>query len=46
MPFWLESIFEDPSLFLEDRIHPTAEGVGMLVGETLDDVQQALPAEG
>ena len=46
VPFWLESIFEDPSLFLEDRIHPTAEGVGMLVGDTLDDVQQALPAEG
>jgi len=42
----LESVFEDPSLFLEDRIHPTAEGVGMLVGDTLDDVQQALPAEG
>lgn len=43
VPFWLESIFEDQSLFLEDRIHPTAEGILALVGDTVDDVENALP---
>ncbi|MBX7482472.1 arylesterase [Qipengyuania qiaonensis] len=43
IPFWLESIYEDRSLFLEDRIHPTAEGIAALVGDTVDDVQKALP---
>ena len=45
VPFWLESIYEDPSLFLSDRIHPTAEGVDRLVADTLDDVKAALPQE-
>lgn len=43
VPFWLESIYEDPSLFLEDRIHPTAEGIAALVSDTVDDVEGALP---
>ncbi|WP_258319737.1 arylesterase [Qipengyuania flava] len=43
VPFWLESIYEDPSLFLEDRIHPTAEGIAALVNDTVDDVEGALP---
>lgn len=43
IPFWLESIYEDRSLFLEDRIHPTAEGIAALVGDTVDDVEKALP---
>jgi len=44
VPFWLESIYENPSLFQSDRIHPTAPGIDALVADTLDDVQAALPA--
>ncbi len=44
VPFWLESIYQSPDLFQSDRIHPTAEGVDILVADTLDDVREALPA--
>ena len=43
IPFWLEDIYQDPSLFQRDRIHPTAEGIEALVASTIDDVQAALP---
>ena len=43
VPFWLESIYETPALFQSDRIHPTAEGIDVLVTNTLDEVQGALP---
>ena len=43
VPFWLETIYEDQSLFLPDRIHPTAEGIKALVADTEDDVRGALP---
>lgn len=43
VPFWLESIYQDPSLFQSDRIHPTAPGIEALVAATLDDVRAALP---
>lgn len=46
VPFWLESIYQDPSLFQSDRIHPTAEGIDALVADTLDEVQAALPDQG
>ena len=46
VPFWLESIYEDQSLFLDDRIHPTAEGITELVEDTVDDVEAALPPVG
>lgn len=46
VPFWLESIYQDPSLFQSDRIHPTAEGIDALVADTLDEVQAALPDAG
>lgn len=46
VPFWLESIYQDPSLFQSDRIHPTAEGIDALVADTLDEVRAALPDEG
>lgn len=42
VPFWLESIYEEPALFQSDRIHPTAEGINALVADTLDEVQAAL----
>lgn len=43
IPFWLESIYEEPSLFQSDRIHPTAEGIEALVNATLEQVEGALP---
>lgn len=46
VPFWLESIYEDPALFQSDRIHPTAEGIDALVADTIDEVRAALPDEG
>lgn len=45
IPFWLEDIYEDASLFQNDRIHPTAEGIEALVDSTVDDVAGALPEQ-
>ncbi|MEO1221251.1 MAG: arylesterase [Pseudomonadota bacterium] len=41
--FWLEDIYQRPELFLSDRIHPTSEGVEVLVSSTIDEVTEALP---
>ncbi len=46
IPFWMEDIYEDASLFQNDRIHPTAEGIEALVASTLDEVEAALPEIG
>lgn len=46
IPFWLEDIYRDPTLFQDDRIHPTAQGVERLVASTLDEVEGALPPAG
>ena len=43
IPFWLEAIYQDPSLFQSDRIHPTVEGIEALVTDTADEVAAALP---
>ena len=43
IPFWLEAIYQDPSLFQSDRIHPTVEGIEALVADTADEVAAALP---
>lgn len=43
IPFWLESIYLDPSLFQNDRLHPTREGIAALVEDTVDEVEAALP---
>ena len=43
IPFWLEDVYEDASLFQNDRIHPTAEGIEAIVASTLDEVIAALP---
>jgi acyl-CoA thioesterase-1 len=43
IPFWLETIYREPELFQDDRIHPTAEGIEQLVGATLAEVEAALP---
>jgi acyl-CoA thioesterase-1 len=45
VPFWLEAIYRDPSLFQQDRIHPTADGVEKLVASTLPQVEGALPKD-
>lgn len=45
IPFWLEDIYQDPSLFQTDRIHPTAEGLEALVASTVDEVAAALPED-
>ena len=42
IPFWLESIYQDPTLFQSDRIHPTEIGIERLVAATVEDVQGAL----
>ena len=43
VPFFLEPVYDKPSLIQEDRIHPTAEGIEMLVAATADEVARALP---
>lgn len=43
VPFWLEAIYQDPSLFQADRIHPTEEGLEQLVVATIDQIAAALP---
>ena len=45
IPFWLESIYQDPTLFQSDRIHPTEIGIETLVSATVDEVRNALPEE-
>ena len=45
VPFWLESIYEEPSLFQSDRIHPTEKGVDIYVlwqGKPLKDADVSL----
>ena len=43
IPFWLESIYRNPGLFQDDRIHPTREGIARLVADTADEIEAALP---
>ncbi|MGQ7829619.1 arylesterase [Altererythrobacter sp. Z27] len=43
VPFWLEAIYQDPSLFQADRIHPTEDGIEELVAATIGEVSAALP---
>lgn len=45
VPFWLEEIYQDQSMFLPDRIHPTAEGIEQLVASTIAAVRAALPEQ-
>lgn len=43
VPFWLETIYQRPELFQADRLHPTTEGLGVLVAATKEAVTTALP---
>ena len=45
IPFWVESVASRPDLIQDDRIHPTAEGIEVLVGDTVDEVLAALPED-
>lgn len=46
MPFWLESIYREPEMFQEDRLHPTEEGLAILAEDTKDEVTKALGPPG
>ncbi|MHA6316807.1 arylesterase [Altererythrobacter sp. CAU 1778] len=43
VPFFLEPVYDQPQLIQNDRVHPTAEGIGELVKFTVEDVAGALP---
>ncbi|MBX9644441.1 MAG: arylesterase [Novosphingobium sp.] len=43
VPFFLQALIGKPALFQADRIHPTLEGIDLLVADTLDEVEGALP---
>lgn len=46
IPFWLETIYQNPALFQDDRIHPTEKGIDQLVDATVEQVEKALPPAG
>lgn len=43
VPFFLQPVVGKPELIQADRIHPTRQGIDLMVGDTLDEVQAALP---
>ena len=43
IPFWLETVYQRPELFQDDRIHPTEEGLQVLANDTVAQVAKALP---
>ena len=43
VPFFLEPVYDKPTLIQQDRVHPTAEGIEAIVAATADDVAAALP---
>ena len=43
VPFFLESVYDQPALIQPDRVHPTAEGIEAIVAATTDEVAEALP---
>lgn len=45
VPFFLQSIYDQPQLIQQDRIHPTAQGIEALVAATVEEVTRALPEE-
>src|SRR3546814_8541374 len=42
-PFILDNVVTDPSLMLDDHIHPNAKGVGVIVQGLAPLVEEALP---
>lgn len=45
IPFWVEPVAARPDLIQQDRIHPTADGIEVLVEATLDKVAAAIPED-
>lgn len=45
VPFFMEPVFDQPQLMQDDRIHPTAEGLELMVAATVDTVASALPQQ-
>ncbi|MFM5925280.1 MAG: arylesterase [Novosphingobium sp.] len=45
VPFFLEPVVGKPELVQADHIHPTAAGIDLLVGATVDQVAKALPVK-
>jgi len=43
IPFWVEPVAARPDLIQQDRIHPTADGIEVLVADTLDEIVAAMP---
>ncbi|MEO1731858.1 MAG: arylesterase [Pseudomonadota bacterium] len=43
IPFWMESIYTKQQMFQSDRLHPTVEGIELLVVSTVDQVAEAVP---
>lgn len=43
IPFWVEAVAGKPELIQRDRVHPTEQGIEVLVSDTLDEVVAALP---
>lgn len=43
VPFFLAPVFDKPQLIQADHIHPTLQGIDLLVGATVDQVANALP---
>lgn len=43
IPFWVEAVADKPELIQSDRVHPTEQGIEVLVNDTLDEVVAALP---
>ena len=45
VPFFLLPVLGKPELIQPDHVHPTAKGIALIVADTVDDVEKALPAK-
>ena len=45
VPFFLQPVLGKPELIQPDHVHPTARGIALIVADTVDDVEKALPAK-
>ena len=43
VPFFLESVYDQPAMIQGDRVHPTAKGIEAIVAATAGEVAAALP---
>ncbi|MCB2067475.1 MAG: arylesterase [Erythrobacter sp.] len=43
VPFFMEPVFDQPQLIQPDRVHPTAEGLELMVAATVEEVAAELP---